>query len=312
MFGATNESLSKEYSDLMSKEFEMSMMGELTFFLGLQIKKEREGIFIKQGKYVRDLLKKYNLDQSKPSKTPMSSSCSLDQDLNSKSKDQKLYRGMIGSLLYLTASRPYIMFSVGVCARFQVNPKDSHLMAVKRTFRYLNGTRDLGLWYPNNSDFSLVGYSDSYFTGYKVDRKSTTGNCQFLGSSPISWQLKKQHSVALSSAEAEYIVAGACCAQILWMSQQLRDLELDYREVPIKCDNTSAISITKNPVQHSHTKHIDVRPHFIRDHYNNKDITIGFIPTQFQIADIFTKLLSEDRFNYLVSELGMLNKSAQT
>ena len=130
------------------------------------------------------------MDQSKAAKTPMSSTLSLDQDKTGTSVNQKEYRGMIGSLLYLTASRPDIMFSVCMCARFQADPKESHLVAVKRIFRYLNGTKELGLWYPKQKDFTLIGYSDADFAGYKVDRKSTSGCCQFLGASLIGWHSK--------------------------------------------------------------------------------------------------------------------------
>lgn len=214
---------------------------------------------------------------------------------------------MIGSLLYLTASRPDIMFSVCLCARFQANPKESHLTAVKRIFRYINGTKDFGLWYPRGDNFDLVGYSDADFAGYKVDRKSTSGSCQFLGSSLVSWHSRKQNSVALSTAEAEYIAAAACCSQLLWMAQQLRDLGFDFKSVPIKCDNTSAISIAKNPVQHSRTKHIEVRYHFLRDNVEKGKIDISFISTDYQLADIFTKPLCADRFNFIRMELGMLN-----
>ena len=174
------------------------------------------------------------------------------------------------SLLYLTASRPDIMFSVCLCARFQADPRESHLKAVKRIFRYLIGTADLGLWYPRGgSSFELVGYSDADFAGCKVDRKSTSGTCQFVGSALISWASKKQNSVALSTAESEYIAAGSCVAQVLWLKQQLLDLGLPVGTIPILCDNTSAICITKNPAQHSRTKHIDIRHHFIRDHHYN-------------------------------------------
>ena len=145
LFGSTNNDLCKEFSELMCKEFEMSMMGELTFFLGFQIKQSENGIFVCQSKYTRDLLKKYNMTQSKETNIPMSTSISLDQDLQGKNVDQKVYRGMIGSLLYLTASRPDIMFSVCLCARFQANPKESHLTTVKRIFRYLYGTKDFSL-----------------------------------------------------------------------------------------------------------------------------------------------------------------------
>ena len=147
IFGATNELFCQEFAKLMQGEFEMSMMGELTFFLGLQIKQTQEGIFINQAKYVKELLKKFGMESSKEIGTPMNPTCKLDKDEEGKSIDQKLYRGMIGSLLYLTASRPDILLSVCICARFQSNPKESHLLTVKRIIRYLKGTINLGLWY---------------------------------------------------------------------------------------------------------------------------------------------------------------------
>ena len=213
---------------------------------------------------------------------------------------------MIGSLLYLTASRPDIMFSVCLCARFQSCPRESHLSAVKRIFKYLAGTIEIGLWYPKFTSFDLIGYSDADFAGCKVDRKSTSGTCHFLGNSLISWHSKKQNSVALSTAEAEYVAAGSCCTQILWMKQTLEDYDLRYDHIPIRCDNTSAINLTKNPIQHSRTKHIEIRHHFIRDHVLNNDICLEFVDTNNQIADIFTKPLSEDRFCTLRRELGMI------
>ena len=213
---------------------------------------------------------------------------------------------MIGSLLYLTASRPDIMFSVCLCARFQSCPKESHLSAVKRIFKYLAGTIEIGLWYPKFTTFDLVGYSDADFAGCKVDRKSTSGTCHFLGNSLISWHSKKQNSVALSTAEVEYVAAGSCCVQVLWMKQTLQDYGLKYDNIPIRCDNTSAINLTKNPIQHSRTKHIEIRHHFIRDHVLSNDICLEFVDTNNQIADIFTKPLSEDRFCTLRRELGMI------
>ena len=215
IFGATNVSLCEEFVKSMHNEFEMSMMGELNFFLGLQIKQLKERTFINQAKYIRDLLKKFNLEEVKAKNTPMSSSIKLDMDEKGKSVDQIKYRGMIGSLLYLTASRPDIMYSVCLCARFQECPKESHLNAVKRIFRYLKGTIDIGLWYPKCDNFELICYSDADFDGCKIDRKITSGTCHFLGHSLVSWHRKKQNSVALSTVEAEYIAAGLGCAQVL-------------------------------------------------------------------------------------------------
>jgi hypothetical protein len=181
---------------------------------------------------------------------------------------------MIGSLLYLCASRLDMMLSLCMCARFQANPKACHLVAVKRILRYLIHTLNLGLWYPKGSFFDLLGYSDSDYAGCKVDRKITTGTCQFLGWSLVSWSSNKQNCVALPTAEAEYIAAGACCAQLLWMKQTLRDFGCEFNKISLPCDNESAIKLANNPVQHSRTKHIDIRHHFLRDHEAKGDIEL--------------------------------------
>ena len=305
IFGATNENMCKEFSKCMQGEFEMSMMGELNFFLGLQIKQSSEGTFINQAKYTKELLNRFGMREAKPLSTPMGTSIKLDKDENDKKIDEKLYRGMIGSLLYLTASRPDIMFSVCICARFQSCPKESHLVAVKRIFRYLIETHDLGIFYPRGVAFELNGFSDADYAGCRIDRKSTSGTCQFLGHSLVSWSSKKQNSVALSTAEARYVVARNCCAQLLWMKQQMEDYGLYFDHTPIKCDNTSAINLSKNPIQHSRTKHIEIRHHFLRDHVQKGDIELQYIHTDKQLADIFTKPLDEKRFCYIRRELGM-------
>ncbi|KAJ9551954.1 LOW QUALITY PROTEIN: hypothetical protein OSB04_015999 [Centaurea solstitialis] len=307
IFGSTNPKLCEKFELLMKSEYKMSMMGELTFFLGLQIKQSEKGIFINQGKYVHEMLKKFDLTSCTLMKTPMAPPVTLDKDSKGKSVDVTLYRGMIGSLLYLTASRPDIMYSTCLCARYQAEPKESHMTAVKRIFRYLKGTPNLGLWYSKDSGFDLTAYSDSDFAGCKIDRKSTTGGCHLLGGKLVSWTSKKQNSVSTSTAEAEYVAAGICCAQVLWLRNQLQDYDIQLSKIPIYCDNTSAIAIANNPVLHSKTKHIEVRYHFIRDHVMNGDIELHFVPTEYQLADLFTKPLDVTRFNMLISELGMLN-----
>jgi hypothetical protein len=153
--------------------------------------------------------------------------------MGGKSIDQKVYRSMIGSSLYLCASRPDIMLFECMCARFQANPKEVHLRVVKRIMRYLVYTPKLGLWYPKGSNFDLIGYSDADYVGCKIYKKSTSGTCQFLGRSLVSWASKKQNLVALSTAEAEYIVVGHCCAQLLWMRQTLRDYGYKLSKVPL-------------------------------------------------------------------------------
>ncbi|KAK6146550.1 hypothetical protein DH2020_020419 [Rehmannia glutinosa] len=248
-------------------------MGELTFFLGLQVMQLKDGTFISQ------------------------------------IISENSYRALIGSLLYLTTSRPDITVAVSVCARFQSAPKESHITTTKRILRYLKGCQEVGLWYPKKGGFMLVGYSDSDYAGCGVDRKSTSGTYQMLGNRLVSWFNKKQNAIATSTAKAEYITAGNYCAQVLWMRQQLRDYDIEEREIPIMCDNTSAIAITQNPVLHSRTKHIDVRYHFIRDHVKKKDITLEYMSTDKQLADIFTKPLCESRFEELKNELGLIKLS---
>ena len=165
------------------------------------------------------------------------------------------------------------------------------------------------MWYPKGARFQLVGYSDSDYAGCRIDRKSTSGGCHFLGRSLVSWMSKKQNSVALSTAEAEYIAAGACCAQILYMKQTLLDYEVVLDKVPLLCDNESAVKLANNPVQHTRTKHIDIRHHFLRDHVAKGDISLENVGTENQLADIFTKPLDEARFCMLRNELNVLDLS---
>jgi hypothetical protein len=175
----------------MTDRFEMSMMEGLKFFLGFQIKQLEDETFLSQTKYTQDILKKFGMDKAKPIKTPMGTNRHLDLDMGGKSVDQKVYRSIIGSLLYLCASMPDIMLSVCMCARFQAAPKECHMRSVKRIMRYLGLTSNLGLWYPKGSHFDLIGYSNADYARCKVDRKSTFGTCQFLGRSLVSRSSKK-------------------------------------------------------------------------------------------------------------------------
>jgi hypothetical protein len=307
IFGSTNQKSCEDFSRVMMQKFFMSMMGELNYFLGFQVKQLKEGTFISQTKYTQDLLKRFGMKDAKPAKTPMGTDRHLDLNKGGKSIDQKAYRSMIGSLLYLCASIPDIMLSVCMCPRFQSDPKECHLVAVKRILRYLVSMPCFGIWYPKGSTFDLIRYSNSDYAGCKVDRKSTSGTCQFLGRSLVSWSSKKQTSVALSIAEAKCVAAGQCCAQLLWMRQTLRDFGYNMNKVPLLCDNESAIRLADNPVEHSRTKHIDIRHHFLRDHQQRGDIDIYHISTENQLANILTKPLDEKRFYRLRSELNVLN-----
>ncbi|WVZ81029.1 hypothetical protein U9M48_028456 [Paspalum notatum var. saurae] len=285
IFGGSSHALVSSFAEQMSREFEMSLMG-------------LEGTFVHQAKYTRDILKKFNMGDSKPMTTPMSTNTALDADEDGEAVDQKEFRGMIGSLLYLTATRPDIQFAA--------SPRTSHRQAVKRIFRYLKFTPELGLWYSSGSSLSLRGFSDADHAGCRIDRKSTSGTCQLLGTSLVSWSSRKQASVALSTTEAEYVAAASCCSQLLWMKATLSDFGLRFGRIPLLVDSTSAISVAKNPVLHSRTKHIDVRFHFLRDQYEKGDIDLIHVVSANQLADIFTKPLEFDAFTRLRGELGVL------
>ncbi|GJY26303.1 retrovirus-related pol polyprotein from transposon TNT 1-94 [Tanacetum coccineum] len=260
IFGSTSYKLCKQFEKLMTKKFKMSMMGELTYFFGVQIKQDDKGISICQEQYTRNLLKKYEIFDSSSVKTPMVPPNNLGPDLAGKPVNKTSYKGMIGSLMYLTATRTDIQFSTVLCARYQSNPKESHITGVKRIIGYLKGTPTLGLYYPKCLGFDLKGYSD--YASCNMERKSTLGACQILDGKLM---------------------------------------------VPIFFNNTSAIAISNNPVLHSRTNNIDIRYHFIRDHILKGDIELHFIPTKYQLADIFTKPLDEPTFIRLKAELGMLN-----
>ncbi|GJR84463.1 retrovirus-related pol polyprotein from transposon TNT 1-94 [Tanacetum coccineum] len=231
IFGLTYQDMCDEFAKIIHEEFEMSMMGYLNFFLGLQIKQMKYGIFFNQSKYIKEMLKKFRLKDSKPMKTPMSSDTKLTKDEECESVDSTKYRGMIGILLYLTASMPNIMFSVCLCARFQEDPKTSHLEVVKRIFLYIKVTTHLG-WYPKGTGIETIVYVDSDHARDYVDQKSTS-DITFVGCCLTSWFSKKQTALAIFTTEAEYVSAKKACQQALWMKQALIDYDVQLDDVPI-------------------------------------------------------------------------------
>ncbi|GJS73940.1 retrovirus-related pol polyprotein from transposon TNT 1-94 [Tanacetum coccineum] len=263
IFSSTCQDMCDEFSKIMHDEFEMSMMGELNFFLRLQIKQMEDGIFFNQSKYIKEMLKKFGLEESKPMKTFMSFDTKLTKDEECESVDSTKYQGMIG-------------------------------------------TTHLGLWYPKGTGIETVVYADSDHAGDYVDRKSTSGICTFVGCCLTSWFSKKQTALAISTTEAEYVSAGKACQQALWMKQALIDYDVRLDDVPIMCDNKGAIDLSKNPVQHSRTKHIEIRHHFLRDNVQKGHISIEKVPSVDNIADILTKPLKRESFNYLRLGLGMM------
>ena len=236
----------------------MSMIGDLIHFLYLQIRYQKSSIFLSQSKYAKNLMKKFDLESASSVRTPMSPNVKLTIDLLGKSVDSSLYRSMIGSLLYLTSSRLDISYSVGVCARYQANPKESHMISLKRIIKYIKTTADFGVWYSKDTNDVLAGYSDVDWAGNADDRKSTSRGCFYVGNNLVSWMSKKQNSISLSIVEVDYIAAGSCCTQLLWMQKLLHDYGICQEHLTIYCDNTSAINISKNLVQLSQTKHIEI------------------------------------------------------
>jgi hypothetical protein len=206
---------------------------------------------VHQDKYTNDIVRKFKMEDFKAMATPMSTTIAVDADEEGEHVVQKEYQSMIGSLLYLTATRLDIQFSVCLCDRFQAYPRTSHRQAVKRIFRYSNHTPDFGLWYSASSSLALHVFSGVDFAGCRLDWKSTSGTCQFLGSSLVSWSSRKQSSVAQCTIEAEYVAAASCCSQLLWITCTMSDFGEEYTHVPLQCDSTNAISVAKNPVLHS-------------------------------------------------------------
>nr|GEX51561.1 retrovirus-related Pol polyprotein from transposon TNT 1-94 [Tanacetum cinerariifolium] len=259
--------------------------------------------------YVLEILKKYEMESCDPVDTPMEIKDKLDLDQNGFLVDATKYRSMIGALMYLTSSRSDIVHATCLCAQYQAKTTEKHLKEVKRIFCYLRGTINIGLWYTKDSGFELTGFSYADYAGCKDTFNSTFGGAQFLGKKLVSWSSKKQDCTTLSTTEAEYVSLSACCAQVLWMRTQLTDYGFHFDKIPIYYDSKSAIAISCNPVQHSRTKHIIVRFHFIKEHVEKGTIEMYFVKTDYQLAEIFTKALPTDRFNYLVRRLGMRSLS---
>ncbi|GJU99817.1 retrovirus-related pol polyprotein from transposon TNT 1-94 [Tanacetum coccineum] len=309
IFAASTHELCDLFDKIVCSKFKISMMGKISFFLGLPISQSPRGIFINQSKYALESLKKYGFDSCDPVDTPMMEKSKLDEDKERKVVDLSHYRGMIGTLLYLTTSRPDLQFAICMCARYQARPTEKHLHAVKKIFRYLKGTVNRGLWYPKDSSIALIAFAHA---GCQDTRRSTYGSMQFLGDRLVSWSSKRQKSTAISSTEAEYIAMSGCCAQILWMRSQLTDYGLGFNKIPMYYDNKSVIALCCNNVQHSRSKHIDIIFHFIKEHVENGVIELYFVNTEYQLADIFTKALARERIEFLINKLGMRSFTPET
>ncbi|GJT81755.1 hypothetical protein Tco_1056097 [Tanacetum coccineum] len=256
--------------------------------------------------YALESLEKYGMESCDLVDTPMVEKSKMDEDTQGKAIDPTHYRGMVGTLMYLTAGRPDLTFSVCMRASYQAKLTEKHLHAIKRILKYLRGTVNRGLWYPKNSSIALIAYADADHAGCQDTRQSTSRCMQLLGDKLVSWSSKRQKSSAISSTKAEYIALSGCCAQVLWMRSQLTDYGLGFNKIPMYCDNKSSIALCFNNVQHSRSKHIDIRFHFIKEQVENGVVELYFVNTEYQLADIFTKALGRERIEFLINKLGII------
>lgn len=295
--------------DTLKKHYKMKDMGELSYILGISVvqDKAKNHVVLHQRQYIENILQKYGMYSANPVGTPADTNVKLRKsDDVSQPVNPSMYQSMVGSLLYAAmATRPDIAQAVSVVSRFNANPNTTHLTAVKRILRYLKGTLNLGLKYQRTETGTLIGYSDADWAGDQDDRRSTTGNIFLLAGGAVSWLSKKQATVALSTAEAEYIALSQAAQEGVWLRRLLTELGMETTATVILEDNQGAIAIAKNPVDHARTKHIDIRYHYIRECVQNGQIQLKYCCTENMKADILTKPLPRQRFEYLREKIGL-------
>ncbi|WVZ57628.1 hypothetical protein U9M48_007990 [Paspalum notatum var. saurae] len=292
----------------MMKLFRMSDLGLLSYYLGLEVKQTEKGISIGQAAYAAKLLARSGMEGCSACTVPLEKKNKLTKKNESPAVNATEYRSIVGGLRYLVNTRPDLAYLVGFMSRFLEEPKEDHYAAVKHLLRYVAGTLDHGVFYGRGGSRRLVGYSDSDHAGDHDDRRSTSGVLYSLGSNPITWQSSKQKVVALSSCEAEYIAAAAGACQGVWLARLVKDLTGKEPGAPIlKIDNKSAIDLSKNPIHHDQTKHIDTKFHYIRECVDEGKIVLEQISTQDQLADILTKPLGREKLRELCDRIGVVN-----
>ncbi|KAG8492601.1 hypothetical protein CXB51_010050 [Gossypium anomalum] len=301
-----DQSILAVFKAKMKEMFEMSDLGQMTYFLGMEVQQTQNGIFLGQKTFATKILSKFSMENYKPTSTPMAVGMKLSSQGDHDQVSESDYRSLVGCLLYLTATRPDIMFAVSMLSRFMHCCNKQHLQAGKRVLRYLKGTLSHGLYFSKSENLKLIGYTDSDWAGSKDDMKSTSGYAFTLGSTMFCWSSKKQSIVAQSTAEAEYVAAAGAVNQAIWLRKILGDLNLYQKEATdIYCDNMPAVAIAKNPIFHGRTKHFNIKLHVVREMEQAQEIELIHCNSEDQIADIFAKALNESRFIKLREELGV-------
>ena len=300
----TNAELNR-VKQLLAERFKMKDMGELKYILGINVKQGSQCVFLNQQTYVEQMLDKYGMGNCNPASTPAATDLKLIKEDGSKSVDQSQYQSMIGSLLYLAVgTRPDIAFAVGAVSKFNSCPTESHLTAVKRIFRYLKGSSQMGIKYSGSN--VLVGYADASWGSDHDDRHSTSGVVFFSANGPISWLSKRQSTVALSTAESEYVALFSSVKEAVWLKQLFEDLgESQSNPIYINCDNMSALAIANNSKSNKNVKHMEIKYHYVRETIESKVVATKYCPTEVMVADILTKPLARARFEALCAMLGL-------
>jgi len=292
----------------LSSQFHMKDLGELRYFLGLEIVRTAQGLFVSQKKYITDLVREYNLAHSKPMKLPLHTQVKLTATSGTPLSQPEQYRRLIGKLLYLTLTRPDVSYAVQLLSQYLQSPTTAHMQAALHVVRYLKGSPGQGILMANTSAAQLTAFCDSDWASCPDTRRSTTGYCILLGQSPVSWKTKKQSVVSRSSAEAEYRSMAVTCCEVVWLLSLLKDLGITkLTPVHLKCNNQAALFIAANPVFHERTKHIDIDCHFVRDQIKSGVIQPSYVHTSQQLADLFTKALPTAQHQKLLSKLGVSN-----
>jgi hypothetical protein len=305
----SNDSYISDFKNNLREEFEMTDLGLMSYFLGIEFLRTENGILMHQSRYAGEILKKFEMEKCNSALSPSEPRLQLSSDVDEKEVDSTYYRKLIGSLRYLCNTRPDLAYSVGIVSRFMEKPKTSHLIAVKRILRYVKGTIECGILFPASDrgrEVKLVGYTDSNWCGDIEDRKSTAGYVFYYGGAPISWCSKKEPVVALSSCEAEYIAASLSTCQAIWLKNLIEEIsQAKIESVKLMIDNVSAINLAKNPIAHGRSKHIELRFHYLREQVNNGNLTLEHCRSEDQVADLFTKVVTVKVFQRVRDQMGI-------